>query len=427
MMVPVSSASPRALERYAQRGLAMDSELCSSAAGLRAALGRFRDSCREYYVDVEGLSEEVMRLANEGEQLDLRVRQVGRDFERADRSSRPWWRRILDFLQRIPLPSLPRISLPRVDWLWRREEGIPPWLVTAVSGVLSGVSTRRTFDDQLRAALGLPSIIIVWPWPPRYWLPLFWWDRRFRIMREVPRWLAKLAERILAIALSFRVSWWGIPTPAPEPVPSPNTPEREPNDTSEANSEAPNRSVLSQSNPVSENDSDLDQELWFGNPPVKRTIKWLIQKYGCLMTCHLMLRQDQGDDVDIYDIFCEFYERKTGRKLSDDLNDDNKDTPHLKSLCWISAPGERAETRRGDTASILRELVDNHGSVIINIPGTTSDGHWVIVDTYEIKQNGVVEFTIRDPLEGTMYKKTAPPLILRDPGNVGTNVRYLED
>jgi len=90
MAPPDSSAKPQELFRYSDRAVQIDRDLLSESYQLAPVLDHFEASCREYAVQVSHLDDELRGYAREAEQVDFWVRQVGKDFEEADRV-RGWW------------------------------------------------------------------------------------------------------------------------------------------------------------------------------------------------------------------------------------------------------------------------------------------------------------------------------------------------
>ena len=94
----VSSAQPPILYRYASIGAHINHEMISESNHLATVLQHFEATCTEYRVHVSYLAHELRSYARQADHIDLWVRNIGKEFEKADR--RAWLDRLLDFIKK---------------------------------------------------------------------------------------------------------------------------------------------------------------------------------------------------------------------------------------------------------------------------------------------------------------------------------------
>jgi len=104
MSSSISSAEWPKLYRYSDRALQIDRELAGEGSRIAGVLRNFEASCTEYRVAVSHLAGEIQGYASRAEGTDVWVRQVGVEFQRADRSA--------EILRISPYVELKRIQ----DW-----------------------------------------------------------------------------------------------------------------------------------------------------------------------------------------------------------------------------------------------------------------------------------------------------------------------
>lgn len=108
----VSSANPDALFAYAETGLRIDAQREASAVRLAAILDEFAATCTEYPLGIDGRVADGMRdWARRDQGLNLWVRQVAEEFQRADASGTP---EPVAFVTPQPSPVPEPVSTPTV-------------------------------------------------------------------------------------------------------------------------------------------------------------------------------------------------------------------------------------------------------------------------------------------------------------------------
>ena len=162
----------------------------------------------------------------------------------------------------------------------------------------------------------------------------------------------------------------------------------------------------------------LDLERWRNNENKFEPAGWIPSKeitdvrshiaaYGCLMTAYTMLLRNKGVDVDVADLYKANYEIETGNSFDIDAEDDvivlkdlyMRDQPKIINRVASDYTADYKNTPINNleqSHESLRKSIDANKEIILHVDGLENDGHWIVVDAYDLQKGS---YTVRDPLD----------------------------